>query len=258
MNAAWYKVLNALLNTSISFLVLALIALSPSLQAQIAFDGFLQGLFGGRLDGSNPTATEYTASETRLQLRAEHVGDRAVFFGRLDFIWDGADTAQYRWEFREGYMKFSVGSHLDFKVGRQTLTWGTGDLVFINDVFAKDYESFFIGRDDQYLKAPQNTLRAELYSRVGTLSLVWSPRFEPNRLPTGRRLSYFNPMADSGAGAIVGEGYFFQAALPENRFKNGELAARLQKDFGSSTAAVYFYRGFYKDPLGFDATTMVP
>ena len=56
-----------------------------------------------------------------------------------------------------------------------------GDLIFINDVFAKDYRSFFVGRDDQYLKAPQNAIRAEYYNPLGALSFVWTPASELRR-----------------------------------------------------------------------------
>lgn len=225
-------------------------ALAVPVVADVTVDGFLQGLYGGRLDKANPTATEMTASETRMQLRAEHFGDNGEFFGRLDFVYDGADSVKYDWELREGYFKFRVGDNLDFKIGRQILTWGTGDLVFINDVFAKDYRSFFVGRDDQYLKAPQSALRIEYYNPVGALSLVYTPRFEANRLPTGRKLSYYNPMADSGRGEIVGEDYFFDPTLPEAKFKNGELAARFNRYVAGFNTALYFYHGFYKNPQG--------
>jgi len=221
-----------------------LLVTAAPVSAEVSLDGFLQGLYGGRLDESNPTATELTASETRLQLRAEHFGDRSEFFGRLDFVYDGADSSQYEWELREGYLKFHVGANLDFKVGRQILTWGTGDLIFINDVFAKDYRSFFIGRDDQYLKAPQNAVRASYYSGLGSLTLVWTPRFEPNRLPTGRRLSYFNGVD------IVGEGYYFDPPTPAPKLENGEVALRFSRTIGSFNSALYFYKGFYKNPLG--------
>ncbi len=229
----------------ISIIILAALSLTAGpAMAEVTIDGFLQTLYGGRIDESNPTATEQTASETRMQLRAEHYGDGVEFFGRLDFVYDGADSSRYDWELREGYMKFRLGRRFDFKVGRQILTWGTGDLIFINDVFAKDYRSFFIGRDDQYLKAPQNAIRADFYSGLGALSLVWTPRFEPNRLPTGRRLSYFNGVE------IVGEGSFFNPPTPEAKFENSELAMRLNRRIGSFATSLYFYKGFYKNPLG--------
>jgi hypothetical protein len=232
----------------------SLVIVAGPVFAEVSLDGFLQTLYGARLDESNPTATEQTASESRLQLRAEHYGDGAEFFGRLDFVYDAADSAQYIWELREGYMKFKLGQRLDFKVGRQILTWGTGDLIFINDVFAKDYRSFFVGRDDQYLKAPQNAIRTDFYSGLGSLSLVWTPRFEPNRLPTGRRLSYYNGMT------IVGEGFYFDPPTPAPKFENGEFALRLNRQVKSYATTLYFYKGFYKNPIGVTVidTFMIP
>jgi len=232
--------------------VLLVLAVSSAAGEGVYIDGFVQGLFGGRLDEDNPTATEQTASETRLQLRAEHFGDKGEFFGRLDFTYDGADTADYDWELREAYLKFRAGDNLDFKIGRQILTWGTGDLIFINDVFAKDYRSFFIGRDDQYLKAPQTAIRTEYYLSAGSISFVWTPRFEPNRLPYGRRLSYYSPMA----GGFVGEGFFFDPPTPPAKFENGEFAFRFSRQTGGFNTSLYFYKGFYKNPLGFSPTEM--
>ena len=224
---------------------LLLLFIAVPAAAEVSIDGFLQGLYGGRLDDSNPTSTEYTASESRMQLRAEHFGDNGEFFGRLDFVYDAADVVRYDWELREGYFKFRLGNNFDFKIGRQVLTWGTGDLIFINDVFAKDYRSFFVGRDDQYLKAPQNALRMEYYNPIGNLSLVWTPRFEPNRLPDGSTLSYFNPMTNS----IVG-GSTITVPTPEPKFENSELALRLNRRAGVFNVAAYAYRGFYKNPVG--------
>ena len=135
--------------------------------AEVSIDGFLQGLYGGRLDQSNPTATEQTASETRMQLRAEHFGDNGEFFGRLDFTYDAADSVQYDWELREGYFKFRLGDKLDLKVGRQIITWGTGDLVFINDVFAKDF-GVEEGGLEKLREAVRNNMQRELDNRIAS------------------------------------------------------------------------------------------
>ena len=236
----------------ISFMMVLLLMAAVPAASETNIDGFLQGLYGARLDEANPTATEYSASETRLQMRLQHFGDVSEFFGRMDFTYDAADTADYRWELREGFLKFRLGGNFDFKVGRQVLTWGTGDLVFINDVFAKDYRSFFSGRDDQYLKAPQTALRMEYYNRLGSFSFVWTPRFEPNRLPTGRKFSYYFPLENR----IVGEGYFFEPPTPEAKFENGEFASRFSRQVGNFNTSLYFYKGFYKNPLGFDPNAM--
>ncbi len=226
----------------------AVASFSPAMAA-VDLDGFMQTLFGGRLDESNPTASEYTVAESRMQLRAEHFGDGGEFFGRLDFVYDGSLEPTYNWELREGYFKFRVGDDIDIKVGRQILTWGTGDLLFINDMFAKDYRSFFVGRDDQYLKAPQDAIRFEYYNPIGSWTLVWSPRFEPNRLPTGENLSFYNPMA----GMFIGTGMGGEVPLPESKFENSEIALRLSRQVGNFNSSAYFYKGFYKNPTGMHA-----
>jgi hypothetical protein len=216
--------------------------------------GFIQALYGGGTDRSNPTSSELTASEIRWQLRMESFSDAAEFFGRLDFVYDDFYQPEYNWELREAYIKFRIGNRLDVKIGRQIITWGTGDLIFINDVFAKDYQAFFIGRDDQYLKAPHNAAQMELYTGLGVFTAVYTPRFTPNRLPEGRRLSYFNPFV----GRIVGgEDFLFSSRLPSAKFNNGELATRFSRYIGSADVALYFYRGFYENPVGMDMTDTV-
>ena len=235
---------------TLNILITGLLLLAAaSVSAEPRIDGFLQALYGGNVDGNNPTATDFTASEARLQLRAEHFGDASEFFGRLDFVYDGSDSVKYDWELREGYLKFRLGSHFDLKVGRQILTWGTGDLIFINDLFAKDYRSFLVGRDDQYLKAPHNALRIEYYSGLGGLTVVYTPRFTPNRLPTGERLSYYNGFAGGIVGTAMGPEYYFDPGLPAPEFRNGEVAARFHRTVAGFNTSLYAYHGFYKNPM---------
>ena len=54
-----------------------------------------------------------------------------------ELAWQGNLAALGQW-----------GNAFDLKIGQQVLTWGTGDYVFLNDLFPKDYQSFFSGRDD--------------------------------------------------------------------------------------------------------------
>jgi hypothetical protein len=240
------------------FLVIAGAEIAPA--DDIYWGGFVEGLWGGRLDENNPTGEDYTASETRLQLRAETFGRTGEAFARVDFLNDALAEKRYDWELREAYVKFRVPGGFDFKVGRQILTWGTGDLIFINDVFAKDYVSFFIGRQDQYLKAPQTGIRVEWYASQGSFSLVFLPEFEPNTLPTGRRLSYYNPLAMG----ITGFNPDLPAPVePELDFDNAEVAFRYARTIDVFQIAGYAYRGFYKDPRGMrpasgDPSAMIP
>ncbi|MDD3731687.1 MAG: hypothetical protein PHU88_04855 [candidate division Zixibacteria bacterium] len=80
-----------------------------------------------------------------------------------------------------------------------------------------------------------------------TFSGVYTPRFTRNRIPP-------NPLA----GEIVGdEDYYFLGRMPEARFHNGELAARYNRYFGKADIAMYFYRGFYKNPVALDMVASV-
>ena len=59
------------------------------------------------------------------------------------------------------------------------------------------------------------------------------------------------------AGGIVGgEDHLFAGTMPEAKIENGEISAKLSSYFGSIDGALYFYRGFYKMPVGMDMSAM--
>jgi len=103
--------------------------------------------------------------ENRLQLDISSYTDWADLKFRGDLFGD-LITEQADFDIREAYLSSSPFDFMDLKVGRQILTWGTGDLVFINDLFPKDWQSFFIGRDTEYLKAPSDAAKISLFSEL--------------------------------------------------------------------------------------------
>ena len=127
-------------------------------------------------------------------------GWNSEFVFRGDFTLDEYFSGKTSFELRELYTQFSPAGFLDIKAGRQVYTWGTGDYLFINDLFPKDYVSFFTGRQDEYLKKPSDGLRLSAYTKVANADLVIIPFFEPNTIPNGERLSFF----DSFQGGIAG------------------------------------------------------
>ena len=64
-------------------------------------------------------------------------------------------TEKGYFDMREANVFLRPLDYMDFKAGRQILTWGTGDLIFINDLFPKDWQSFFIARDTNCSKVRQ-------------------------------------------------------------------------------------------------------
>lgn len=150
-------------------------------------------------------------------------------------------------DIRELSLRRSIGSSVEARIGRQILTWGTGDLLFINDLFPKDWESFFVGRQLSYLKAPSNAVKVSHYNRWFTLDLVWTPLFNPDRLVSGANLEYFDPLSGSTAGTSA-------LILPQERnnyLEEDELAVRLHKVVNRVELDLYGYDGFWKTPEGF-------
>ena len=211
--------------------------------------GFVEARAGARLR-DDPFEKDVSLAETRLQLdlNGDFTDVRLKIKG--DLVGD-AVTEEARAELREASLLLAPLDLLDLKVGRQTLTWGTGDLLFINDLFPKDWESFFIGRDDEYLKAPTDALKAGLFFDRFNLDLVYVPLFNPSVHIDGSRLSYWNPSLARLAGrdAVLVD----QAA---DRFpEDGEFALRLYRNIGGIETALYGYRGFWKTPEGMDGAT---
>ncbi len=230
-----------------SILALSALGAIPA-SAQVDWHGFVETGYGARTAESArfDDTKEYTLNETRVQFRASAYGDQGEIFVRMDVLGDQVADDGVKLDLREGFLRFTtLGDHLDVKAGRQALTWGTGDLIFINDLFPKDWVSFFIGREDQYLKAPVDAVRLGLFGLPFDLDVALVPEFTPDRLPTGERLSFYMP-----------EGLAGPPVLPEDQIENGEVAVRLSRYVGNMTIALYGYHGFYKTPVAVDGVGM--
>jgi len=149
-------------------------------------------------------------------------------------------------DLRQASVAYSPLDNVDIKAGRQILTWGTGDLVFINDLFPKDWNSFMLGRNMEYLKAPSDAIKASAYTGWVNLNLVWTPIFNPDRLIDGQRISYWNPATSR----FSGRNQVLQPRQQDRFGTDDEIAMRLSKVVGSYELALYAYDGFWKTPQG--------
>jgi hypothetical protein len=144
---------------------------------------------------------------------------------------------------------FSPTDIVDVKLGRMVSTWGTGDLIFINDMFPKDWQSFFIGRNDEYLKQASNIIKTGVFLGEYAIDLVYTPLFQGSEYVSGERLSYYNP----AAGEIMGRNMIMDDSKPNRWFSDGEIAGRLSRQFSGVEVALYGYSGFWQEPEGFDS-----
>src|SRR6056297_2619360 len=217
--------------------------------------GFWDVRAGVRLR-EDPNQRATSLGETRLQLSRDQYAGGAVFRVTADLVYDNvADSHKLQpeqgrgWlDLREAYVGSPVGESLDARIGRQVLTWGVGDLLFLNDLFPKDWQSFFSGRDVEYLKAPSDAVMVSMFPPWFNIDLVYMPRFDADRYIRGERLSYWNPQL----GRTAGRDAVVAVARPDDWFSDDEWALRLSKNLAGYELALYGYSGFWKSPGGFD------
>lgn len=229
-----------------------LVTLALPLRAEITWHGFVDSRAGTRLQ-QDPLQEDSPLAEIRTRVDAEAwVGDANLRL-RNDFVLDAVDEDRRHvdlesgegWnDLREASLSFSLGTMTDVKAGRQILTWGTGDLLFINDLFPKDWKSFFAGREVEYLKAPSDALMISLFPEWASVDVVYTPRFDPDRFLDGSRFSFY-PFQASPDQPVA-------ADLPDEVGQDDEVALRVYRTFGAAEWAVYGYDGFWKSPAGVD------
>jgi hypothetical protein len=226
--------------------------LSAVRAADIETSGFIDARYGMRTQ-DDPNKGDTTLEELRLQLSSIWYQDLFTATVRSDFLYDGVannhdridlETGEGPIDLRELNVLFTPASWADIKVGRQILTWGTGDLLFVNDLFSKDWKSFFAGRDEEYLKAPSDALFMSFFPSWATIDVAYMPRFDADRFIDAERFSYWNGMNLTGDD--------LQTDKPDDWFSDDEIAVRISRNFQGLETALYFYDGFWKTPTGFD------
>jgi hypothetical protein len=219
-----------------------------SLFSNVEFHGFYEVRSGYRLR-KDKYEKDMSVMETRLQLELSSYLDAADLKFKGDVFGDMV-TEEARFDLREAYMFTMPFDFMDLKIGRQILTWGTGDLIFINDLFPKDWLSFFVGRDVEYLKAPSDAVKVSLFGDFANLDIVYTPQFDSDRFIRGERISYWNPTL----GRLAGQDAIIHTDKPNRWFRDSEIAARLYKTIDSYEFAFYGYRGYWKSPAGMNVS----
>ena len=188
--------------------------------------------------------------EPRWQLDAgTYLGNWGEVKGKIDLGYDYA-LSQELVDLRELNMDIYPQLWWNLKIGRQILTWGKGDLIFINDLFPKDFPSFFAGRDIQYLKAPNDVLKLVINPSWIQINIIYAPQFDPDRFLDAKRISFF----DANIQDYRGKNSTLPTNVPDDFFTEAEWYYRIQKEIGGVEIAGYGYHGYWKSPGGFAPT----
>lgn len=208
-----------------------------AIAADLSLHGFVQGNYSKDTGMDNPDGKEFKLLEERAQLKLEISKDPFRVFLKEDVFYDHLDHEAHA-ELREGYAGYTA-SAWDARLGRQIITWGLGDLLFINDVFPKDYEAFFSGRPLEYLKKGADAVKIGAYPGFVSAELILIPIFEPNTFPDPRRFWMFDPLS-----GVTNR----ERQKPASTAENTEIALRLYRDVMRFDGSVYFYKGYFRQP----------
>jgi hypothetical protein len=211
-------------------------------KADTELHGFVQGNYALRAkDPICPADFDCAIlrAEERLELKLDQSSSdgRVGAFGRVDLLHDSLRN-QAAVDVRELSTNVDLG-WVSARIGRQVVTWGLGDLVFINDVFPKDWVAFLTGAPMEYLKLGSDALRLGLYPGPVNAEIVITPIFQPDQFPSGNPLFFFDPMP-----ALTNR----VVEPPSVAYKNMQAAARVYRSFGRYEVALYGSRGFYGTP----------
>jgi hypothetical protein len=193
--------------------------------------------YSSNTDTSNPDGGDFKWAEERLQIKLDASTGPMRLFLKTDVLYDHVDEIDGV-ELKEGFVDFTA-EKWDTRTGRQVITWGLGDLIFINDIFPKDYEAFFSGRPLEYLKKGVDGVKIGMYPSFVSAELIVIPFFEPNNFPDSKRFHMFDPMP-----SVTNR----KKEEPSTKIDNTEIALRIYRDVAGFDGSVYFYRGFFRQP----------
>ncbi len=239
MIARFTRGVRAVAGIAAAWLVLA--SSAAAAPERVTWDGFAQAHVAGRTSGvacPGGTACDFPAAELRAQLKAEgkNAAGNAGFLGRFDLLRDAAlDDA--RLVTRELFGDLT-SEKAAARLGRQIITWGVGDLLFINDTFPRDWVALFTGQPMQYLKLGSDALKLNAFPGAANLELVIAD-FRPDNIPTSRRFIFPDPLP---------AGLPRRKVDPDNRAGELEISGRIAGYLDNWELAGYASRVHYRSP----------
>lgn len=217
--------------------------------AALTLEGFAEVEYAGHIGQKSPVDKNLIQENVRVRLKSALLNDNGGAYFKLDFIEDGI-TGESAVDVREARLHYTPWNWMDLNLGKQVSTWGVGDMVFINDLFPKNWVAMFSGRDMEMWKDSASAMRMGAYMGPFTWDVVYHPRFAPDTTPTGCRYAVYDPNQQDTV-AFPQTCAETPSGTPLTKQQDdGEVAMRVKSQIGGMELALYSYRGFYKNPRG--------
>lgn len=215
---------------------------------QFQINGYVEPTYSVRFSDEGPIGDRIILREVRTMLENHHYGSSGEQLSlRLLLDYNRLDGTGM--ELREASLMIPLGFNWEFSAGRQVLSWGPAQYEFVNDRFTKDFRSFFLGRDLEFLKAPNDGVRVSWFPGWADVDFIWMPEFEPDRIGEGRMIPVFDPIG----GSLVADVDAPEVVTPGSGFGDGEFHLRIRRLLGRWELAAYGYHGFTGVPEGFES-----
>jgi len=189
------------MKTTLIFTLLMLLIALDAFAQDTPFHGFVQANYSVRATKTDDAPKMMAAHEKdlilgdeRVQLELSHfsAAGNASISAKLD-IYRDAISGGAKIDVREAYLDLSLWK-FDWRIGRQIITWGLGDLTFINDTFPKDWVALLSGQPLQYLKIGSDALNVSFHPGFIEVQAIVVPFFEPDNLPFNRSTAIYNSL----------------------------------------------------------------
>jgi len=224
----------------------------PAAAMELEIHGFVQGTASNRVSrvplpvGPDAGArNNWLLSEQRLRLELTGDSDDGSvgIVAKIDGVYDnlasggtnpaGLDVRELWGEWR--------GDAVELRLGRQMMTWGVADRLFITDIWPKNWEAFYAGMPLEYMKLPTDALKASVFAGQTDIQVVLAPRAQVDIVPQPDRWLVYMPPG------VVGE------RKPSATLAHGEAALRVHRPLGSWDVNLYAARTHWHQPdKGFD------
>jgi hypothetical protein len=123
---------------------------------------------------------------------------------------------------REATVDWTPGKTLNLKAGRQVVTWGVSEYLYVNDIFPKNYDVFFTGRGIDRMKEPVDGARLTWGTAAAEFEAVVA-RGKSDRIPSPER---FDATALAASAVPVGGEEGTDAAIKLSTQRDGwDIAA---------------------------------
>lgn len=223
---------------------------SDNSKLQINMFSSASGLMGYRVK-KDDFNSDYSIQQARFQFGSYGYFKKISFNLKADFIFDrdypshfGLNPTEGWLDLREANINLHLGKFVSFSIGRKSYTWGNSGFLFVNDLFAKNWQAKIFGMDNNYFKIPIDMASLSLSVWNINALFIFSPKHTPDLFSANHSISFYNPLTMD----LRGLGDFIDIYHGKQYFKRNEYFLNISRYFGSTRLSLTGYKGYNNLP----------